>query len=228
MTQPDLYAAGYAWGRSDEGAHLDSDLIMGFAVAWAKAKEEFKQGHRSHLPSLPDFYVHYNWGKKLKRPANTAAAETMLTPVMHRAVHGQGGKPFVLAIDVSGSSDHDVNVKWFDAVGKYPTCAGVVAFNHEAKVVLPGQPLPKPQGGTDLGRLRRVIEEAYSDGNNVIVLTDGLAQPLMPDHPERWTWVLYQSRGYRDYPNVLHDCWSMTVIRDDDATDATDIGKSAE
>lgn len=180
------FAAGYAWGRSDGGARLRSEEILDFALEWARLKDDFDKGRSSHLPSLMDFFEDYPWSAPvyLKRREEQ---RPKLTPVMQKVT--ASGRLFVLAVDVSGSTDVAINRQWLDALGLMPSCKRVVLFNDMVEV-WEGQ-TPASFGGTNYRLLQEYIDKHYDDDVDIIVLTDDMAVSIAPQHPARWTWVTY-------------------------------------
>lgn len=181
------FAAGYAWGRSDGGARLRSEEILDFALEWARLKDDFGKGRVTHLPSLMDYFDDYPWSAPVY-PQRREERHTKLTPTMREVT--ASGRPFVLAIDVSGSADCATSQQWLDALSPMPSCQQVITFNNQVRPWT-GAALQAPYGGTNFRELQEYVERHYTDDVDIIVLTDDIAISTAPQHPERWTWVSY-------------------------------------
>ena len=116
-------------------------------------------------------------------------------------------KDIFIAIDVSGSIDHDALELFISVVKNTPKNFNISAITFDTSC----QPFDinsdevHAGGGTSFAIIEKYIREKLKRyPSAVFVLTDGCGDTVVPQYPERWTWMLYGASSDRYCKEMTH------------------------
>jgi predicted metal-dependent peptidase len=110
-----------------------------------------------------------------------------------------GQQRVVAVIDVSGSAPQDMTQTWADYLSDI-VGVEVLTINDQVRPYVPGSRI-RSEGPSYFHVLVEYIERVGAQPDRVIVFTDGAFEPITPQNPEMWKWVIvsdYRSDAERN------------------------------